>query len=302
MNILIIGSEGFIGSHCVRYFLAKDYNVYGCDIHDVASANYRYHQVSRMFPLYSEILDKEKFDFCLNAAGNGSVPVSVNEPYRDFEANVADTFRILDTLRTFSPKCKYINISSAAVYGNPSVLPVKENSAIQPVSPYGFHKYLAERLCAEFFALYRLPTCSVRPFSVYGPGLKKQIVWDLFHKVKEEKEQIILFGTGEETRDFIFIDDMLIALETIMKKADFVSEVYNLAGGSSITIKELAKLVINTIGTNREVMFSGEVRKGDPCYWQADVSKIKQLGFHQTIPLEKGIPITVEWLKNQAKS
>jgi nucleoside-diphosphate-sugar epimerase len=115
-------------------------------------------------------------------------------PLNDFEANCLDTFKILESIRNFSPSTKFLYISSAAVYGNPKRLPVRETDGIDPISPYGWHKYYGELMGHEYTSLYGLKTSSVRPFSVYGPGLRKQLFWDLFLKSRQTNK-IDLFGT-----------------------------------------------------------------------------------------------------------
>ena len=97
--------------------------------------------------------------------------------------NVSNVFKQLDAIRKFQPGCKYINLSSAAVYGNPESLPISEDHHLDPISPYGNHKKMAEEVCADFYTNYRIPTCSLRIFSAYGAGLQKQLFWDLgYHK------------------------------------------------------------------------------------------------------------------------
>jgi UDP-glucose 4-epimerase len=173
MKLLLIGSEGFIGRHCVQYFLNKQWEVTGCDLVDYTSASYTYFKISRLQPSYEPVFEDATYDVCINAAGNGSVPVSIAHPLTDFEANCYDVVRVLELLRTKNPSCKYIHFSSAAVYGNPVQLPVAETDRLSPLSPYGWHKLIAEQLCQEYHRLYNLPVVILRPFSVYGTCIRR---------------------------------------------------------------------------------------------------------------------------------
>src|ERR1017187_1769973 len=150
---------------------------------EVGTREYHYYKVSRLSPEFEELMQQIKFNICINAAGTGNVPYSMTHPVSDFEANSLDTIRSLDGIRRYQPGCKYLHISSAAVYGNQQKLPIGEDDKLHPLSPYGWHKVVAEQICKEFTQIYKVNTAIVRPFSVFGIGLKKQLIWDLLQKV-----------------------------------------------------------------------------------------------------------------------
>ncbi len=296
MKILIIGSEGFIGNHCVEYFQSKSNAIFGCDLLDLKGASYNYFKISRFAPNFDEIFMNYMFDVCINAAGSGSVPLSIEHPYADFEANSIDTFKLLEAIRLYNKHCKYVNISSAAVYGNPHKLPVNENDSIQPLSPYGWHKYYAELICKEYHTLYNIPTFSMRPFSVYGPGLKKQLFWDIYQKALNSK-QLNLFGTGKESRDFIYITDLINCIDLILNEGSNNGEVYNAASGIEITIEEAAYCFVKHFDSSIKVGFTGNLREGDPNNWLADITAIKNIGYNPIVSLEEGLKKYCLWLK-----
>ena len=299
MKILVLGSEGFIGNHLVRHFLFKKQDVCGCDLFEAPATAYSYRKISRLSPELDELLQTASFDVCINAAGSGNVNYSMTHPFSDFEANSLDTMRVLDALRRLQPACRYVHISSAAVYGNPAKLPINETDATKPLSPYGWHKLIAEHICQEFTQVYGLSTAIVRPFSVYGPHLKKQIFWDLYNKCKTAGGKVVeLWGTGNETRDFIYITDLVLLIELLLNKAPMKAEIYNVAAGTETSISELVNLFIPDIFPSAEIRFNQQVREGDPLCWRADISRIKALGFVQTVPLVQGIKKQVQWLKS----
>ncbi len=297
MNILIIGSEGFIGHTCAVYFKQQGWDVYGCDLVDYPRGAYNYTKLSRVQPTFDELFSATKFDACINTAGNGSVPVSIEHPLTDFEANCGDVIRILDLIRLKNSGCKYIHISSAAVYGNPQKLPIQEGDNLSPISPYGFHKQISELLCKEYYQLYQMPIAIVRPFSIYGPGLRKQLFWDLYQKCKVKPTELLLWGTGNESRDFIYIDDLVYALYLILGRSPMTAQTYNLANGIETTIKEAAETFLDVYDNSILLKFNNEQRHGDPINWRANIDEIKKLGYSPNTDMLKGISGYVNWLK-----
>lgn len=295
MKILIIGSKGFIGSHAYDYFAKNQYDVYGADV-SVDYADPRYFTIDSTNSDFSEIFENQRFEVCINCSGAASVPDSLAHSLRDFTLNSSNVFKILDGIKKHNSSCKFINLSSAAVYGNPKSLPIKETDDIMPVSPYGFHKKFAEDILYEFHHFFGLQCCSLRIFSAYGPRLSKQILWDLYQKTKTHTA-IQLFGTGRETRDFIHITDILQAIELVVNHGSFSAEAYNIANGEQITIRQIAELVLGALHFEGDLSFTGVEREGDPLYWVADIAKIKSLGYLKQVSIEEGIKSYLQWAR-----
>lgn len=299
MRLLILGSEGFIGRNLVSYYIGLKDDVTGADLYEVGTQTYTYHKVSRLSPNYDELLAATEFEICINAAGSSSVPYSTTHPVSDFEANTLDTIRILDGIKRYQSSCRYLHISSAAVYGNPSELPTSEDSRLQPVSPYGWHKLMAEQLCMEYANLFGVPVAIARPFSVFGVGLEKQLFWDLYIKTKSASQNTLnLWGSGEETRDFIYVDDLVQALDVIVKHGSFKSNTYNVACGQETTIRHAAESLLKLLNPSIRPVFNQESRTGDPANWRANITRIRDLGFRPQIPFEAGIDKLASWLRS----
>lgn len=296
--IIIIGSKGFIGSHLLKYFNKKNIEVIGVDIvADYETKNYvkitnPIVDFRALFKAYPEA------ETCINASGAASVPKSIENPHEDFLLNTLNVHHLLEGIRLFSPHCKFINLSSAAVYGNPIKLPVEEHQSLNPISPYGYHKMMAETLCEEYASQFNLQTCSARIFSAYGEGLTKQLFWDLYKKTIESLD-IQLFGNGEESRDFIYINDLCVALEILLEKATMSGEAYNIASGIESKISEVVKLYFQTLNWDGKFTFSNAGRKGDPSNWKACTKKIEALGFNPKFGLKQGLENYVKWLKEK---
>jgi dTDP-glucose 4,6-dehydratase/UDP-glucose 4-epimerase len=295
MRILVIGSKGFIGSHCVDYFKPNN-EVWECDvIADYNNKNYIW--IDSVDSDFLEIFQNHEFDVCINCSGAANVPFSLEKPYNDFRLNTLNVFKLLEAIRLHNINCKFITMSSAAVYGNPEALPITPSQRVAPVSPYGYHKVFAESICEEYSRFWGVKTCCVRIFSAYGPRLKKQLFWDMYNKFCEN-EVIELWGTGKESRDFIYISDLIRAVDMVIRNCDFTGNKVNLANGSQITIREVADTFVKVLNTDKEIRFNGAERKGDPINWEADISDLKKWGYQQQVSLEEGIQEYIEWVKN----
>jgi len=298
MKILIIGSKGFIGTHTLKYFRGVEYDAYGCDV-VVEYDDARYFQVDATNSSYDDIFTTHQFEACINCSGAASVPDSFAHPQRDFHLNSNNVFNLLEAIRKHNPSCKFINLSSAAVYGDPEHLPVSESSPSHPLSPYGWHKFYSEMICQEFVNFYNLKACSVRIFSAFGPGLRKQLFWDLYKKSKSDGN-ISLFGTGKESRDFIFIDDIVEGIHVVLRKGIFDGRNYNLASGIETTIQEASHEFYRGLEYKGKIEFQMNGRPGDPINWKADIQAIQALGFYPKVSFPEGVRNYIRWLHENA--
>lgn len=299
---LVIGAAGFIGRHICRAFNRTGFGVVGVGIESPENAPLAF--LKNYHPLVlptggrelGEIVRTHAPSVCIHCAGRASVPHSMTDPLADFQAGVDVTFEILNALRLHSPGTRLIFLSSAAVYGNPSRLPVDESTPLRPISPYGFHKRICEELCSEFTQVYGIPTTITRIFSAYGPGLRRQVVWDLCAKMLSNSI-VRLQGTGEESRDFIHVHDIAQVMLLLAERAPFQAEAYNLASGRETRIAELAELLRREIKPALAIEYDGVVPSGTPQNWRADISRLMDLGFTPEIELANGLRQFVTWCR-----
>ncbi|TFF40872.1 NAD-dependent epimerase/dehydratase family protein [Mucilaginibacter psychrotolerans] len=296
MKILVIGSMGFIGKACAD-FLRKQHgaDVYGADVTAVYDDD-KYFLIDASNADFKQIFGEHQFDWCINCAGAASVPDSFKHPLRDYLLNVQLVVTLLNAIKDDAPTCKFIQLSSAAVYGNPQALPITEAHTLAPLSPYGIHKKQAEELCALYHQYFGLETYVLRLFSAYGRGLKKQLFWDL-HKKSVATDNLTLFGTGNETREFIHVLDIANAVWVLIAYQQPKQRIFNVANSSATTIKYAAESFLQNIEFGGTLNFSGQNREGDPLYWQADTTLLNNLGYHQTISFEDGLTDYCNWLK-----
>jgi dTDP-glucose 4,6-dehydratase/UDP-glucose 4-epimerase len=293
LKILVIGCNGFIGSHTYQFFISKAYEVYGADRNGNDGSIFKLnHDLTNLEVLFQS----NSFDVCINASGSATVAFSMQNEQADYLLNYKNVELLLNAVKVHQPQCKFINLSSAAVYGNPRILPITEETATNPISPYGKHKLLSEQLLLEGAQKVGLKTTSLRIFSVYGNGLKKQLFWDIFQKA-QKSTSIELYGTGNETRDFIHIDDLMLAFEKIILHGIFDGSVLNVASGNESTIKLAAETLIQYLNPKVKVNFNGMQNNADPSHWKADISRLKNLGFLPQVVLKAGLKKYALWLK-----
>lgn len=294
-NILVTGTNGFLGSHVAKR-LVTEHNVAGVGTSLEASVQglSLYRKMSLPQTELVQLLEEFRPDAVIHCAGSASVPFSLKHPEADFQAGPSLVIHILEALRITHLRPTFIFPSSAAVYGNPAILPIREESPICPLSPYGHHKAMSEHIVREFETIYGIPHIILRIFSCYGVGLKKQLLWDVCQKIGSN--DLKLHGTGEETRDFIHATDVarLIALciEMNIKNATM-----NVASGEQTTVRRIATLLLNNMNSDLKLQFSGLTRPGDPLHWEADISRLKDMGFKHTIKLEEGVREYAEWVR-----
>jgi UDP-glucose 4-epimerase len=298
VKLLIIGSKGFIGSHCTSV-LSSENEVYGCDVvNDYVNDNY--YQVDATNADYKDIFRDKEFDVCINCSGAASVPDSFKNPLKDFSLNTFNVIKILEAIKELQPSCKFINLSSAAVYGNPEKLPITEDTPLLPLSPYGVHKKYAEEIVAEYARFFNLNTCSLRLFSVYGPGLCKQLFWDLHTKIMHA-DHIELWGTGDESRDFIYSSDLVNAINCVIKKGEFKGESINVSDGIETTIKSVAELFQKEHFKSFTFLFDGRQSPGYPVNWRAGIDKLKAMGYQPMVSLQQGLQKYIKWLRDEKR-
>jgi UDP-glucose 4-epimerase len=298
MKILVLGASGFIGNACYNFF-SKNNAVTGIDLVDKHGNNLI---IDEDTVLTRKLIEEKQFDAVVNCAGSANIQNSFVSPENDFQSNTAYVESILTAIKEKSPATKFINISSAAVYGNPDRLPISEEAAPSPLSPYGTHKLLSEHLVTDYHKLFNVNALSVRIFSAYGNGLKQQFFFDLYSKFKSNSNGVMLFGTGKESRDFIFISDIVAAFDLLIEKGEFNGSVYNLASGTETFIGEAANLFANIINYKGKISFNNQQLSGYPLNWRADISKLNKLGFSTRISLKEGLSNYANWLKTNYHS
>lgn len=283
---LITGGAGFLGSAIVRAIRGAGYATrsIGNTRDDLLTAE-------RIAALD---LDCELIVHC---AGGNSVGASLADPLGDFDRTVPPLAALLEQVRRRGRSVRIVLLSSAAVYGNAAQVPTQETAPVAPISPYGFHKRMCEELLASYGRNYGVRSAVVRLFSVYGPNLRKQLMWDACNKVLAG--DLTFAGTGDEVRDWLHVEDAATLVTAVGVHASHEVPVYNGATGVGVSVREVVAQICEELGAG-EPKFSQAARPGDPHRYIADVTRARGLGWAPTIDIRAGISQYVKWFREHA--
>ncbi len=232
----------------------------------------------------------------IHCASSSSVPYSVFYPKEDFERNVNSTLEVLEFMRLYARDAQLVIPSSAAVYGQKEKFPISVNAKINPVSPYGNSKIISEMLSKFYASHFKLKISIVRFFSIYGPGLKKQLLWDACKKAILGDHTY--HGTGLEKRDWIYIEDAASLILLALENASVSMPIFNGGSGVAISIKELLIFLYKELGIDSRPKFSGSVREGDPKNFEADIKESLALGWKPNTFWKDGVLKYVKWFNS----
>ena len=305
MKALVTGCAGFIGSHLVDKLLDMDYKVIGLDCFtDYYSREIKEANISNAWNyknfefLKEDILEMNDFpevDYVFHEAAQAGVRASWGKSFEIYTRNNIDaTQRLLEFYKGKVIK-KFVYASSSSVYGDAEV-PMREDSLLKPFSPYGVTKLAGENLCYLYWKNYRVPTVSLRYFTVYGPRQRPDMAIHKFVRAILRGDEINVFGDGTQTRDFTFVDDAVEA-NILAAERDIVGEVFNIGGGSRISVNELIE-IMGDITEKKAKIKNIDKQKGDVRDTWADVSKAKkELGWMPKVKIEEGLKRFVDWWK-----
>ncbi len=299
MKILVTGANGFIGNAVAKDLVATGFDVMTC----VRSRVLPRAEVGRIYSgaigtaAFQQMLRTESPDYVVHCAGAASVGASIANPAHDHASNVALTRNLYACVAAATPRTQVLFMSSAAVYGQPEQLPINESTQCKPISPYGRHKLECEEIGQWFRENYDMRITDLRIFSAYGPGLRKQVLWDTYQK-SLQGDCVELGGDGTETRDFVYIRDLTNLVTKIVKNSSWNENLINVASGESVTIRELAEMFLSELGYRGQLRFSSTIPIGSPRFWKADNSKLSGLGLRPRVALEDGLREYVRWIRD----
>jgi nucleoside-diphosphate-sugar epimerase len=286
-NVLVTGGNGFIGSNLVKYLISHKYDV------TILDSQSRPNNIATV--IIGDVLDDDylnkidnQYDVIFHCAGSASVPNSVKDPKYDFDVNVRGTINMLEYARRTKAKT-FILLSSVSVFDTNNDMPLTELSKIKSTSPYGAAKAAAENYCYAYHRTYGLDTRIARIFNTYGKGCERLFIYDMINKLNNAEKEIMMFGTGEQIRDYVYVDDLVEALYLIWKNGK-EGEDYNVCSGKPV---KLIDIVLNIrkhlIKENINILVEGKKQTGDIEKWYGDNSKIKSLGFIPKTDIENGL-------------
>ena len=310
-NIIVTGVGGFIGSNLAEALLNQRETVIGIDqFNDYYDPTLKRQNISHFqdytsFKLieddiqslnWSELL--ADIDVVYHQAAQAGVRASWGQGFRAYtERNINTTQIILEAAKEAPQLKRLVYASSSSVYGNAETFPTPESVCPQPVSPYGITKLAGEQLCNLYYQNFSIPCVSLRYFTVYGPRQRPDMAFHKFFKSILQDEPISIYGDGQQTRDFTFINDVIMANLAAATVPEAVGEVFNIGGGSRVVLAAVIDMMEEIIGHPIQRNFL-ETARGDARHTSADVSKAQKiLGYQPKVSLSEGLRQEWEWIK-----
>jgi UDP-glucose 4-epimerase len=301
---LVTGGAGFIGSHIVRRLVADGAAVRVVD--DLATGRLERLEglISSIEWIMGDLADPRVsdsvvagVDTVVHQAAIPSVQRSIRDPVATNRANVTGTLNLLESSRKAGVR-RFVYAASSSVYGDTEVLPKTEQMAANPLSPYALQKFVGERYCKLYYELYGLETVSLRYFNVFGPGQdphsEYSAVIPKFTSKLLVNEPLTVYGDGEQSRDFTYVENVVDANLLAMTAPAVAGNVCNVGCGARITLNQLIQLLQAMIGVQATVKYIAP-KTGDVRHSLADISAARRiLGYEPRILIEEGLKKTVE--------
>ncbi|MDY6768718.1 MAG: NAD-dependent epimerase/dehydratase family protein [Candidatus Nanohaloarchaea archaeon] len=303
-EIVVTGGAGFIGSHLVDALV--DGNAVTV-IDDLSTGREEFVHDDAVF----EHVDIRDFDALTGALGQPDIVFHLaasahtratsagwDDPVFDAAVNARGTLNVLRAVRNQADDARVVFASSAAVYGNPEDVPMDEDHPTNPISPYGIHKLAGEKYMAAYHSQHGIDTVSARIFNTFGPRQPRYVMYDFLTKLQQDPTELEVLGTGRQTRDYCYIDDTVDALLMIAEEGE-PGEPYNLSGENVISIGDLAELMVDMLDLDADIHYTEDSWKGDPKRLEADISRLKHLGFEPAVELETGLEAFIDWFEGR---
>lgn len=300
-SVIVTGGFGFIGRH-----VAKSQAKYGVNVIGVGRGEWSSLMEQKSWGFNKWI----SVDLCsqwwkksevsqpsaiIHCAGSGSVGFSLLDPVNDFNNNVNALLNVLEYARLNAPTARIIFLSSAAVYGQSISALIDEDDVLNPVSPYGVHKKIAEEICGSYKNYFGLDISILRLFSVYGDGLKKQLLWDASNKIFQGDYGF--FGTGDEIRDWVHIHDVTTAIKMVLDSRSNSNYIFNCGTGEGATVNQIVRQLFSSFNVCESPTFNGYSRVGDPVAYRASIGRLKDLGWVPNVNWISGVHNYAKWFQ-----
>ncbi len=301
---LVTGGAGFIGSHIIRHLTGTGQRVRVLDNFSTGKKENLQGIDGHLEVIEGDIRNLEDvraavkgIDYILHLAAQVSVPVSMEDPATTYDINLKGTCNILEAAHAAGVK-RLVFSSSCAVYGNTTDLPIKESSPVRPISPYASSKYEAEEYCRYFYEEFGFETVSLRYFNVFGPGQSPDSAYAAvipkFASAITTGRQPVIYGDGEQTRDFVYVENVVKANLLACKCDAAIGRVFNIGSGIETSLNELLHTMANIAGRSVNPHYA-EQRSGDIKNSVGDISLAREvLGFECATDLKTGLRHTMD--------
>jgi len=315
MDVLVTGGAGFIGGHIAEQLAASGHNItvldslvpyydLGIKQHNIEATRTAAADNSGTYTLVEDTITDEQLvdelvadtDVIYHQAAQAGVRTSVEEPAKVNHYNVDGTVNVLEAARKNDVN-RVVVASSSSVYGKPEYLPYDEDHPTTPVSPYGVSKLAAEQYTRVYNEIYGLPTVALRYFTVYGPRMRPNMAMTNFISRCLHDEPPVIYGSGEQTRDFTYVEDIRRVNEQLLTDDSADGEIVNIGSTDNIDIRTLAEIIRDEIDLSLDIVYD-DARTGDAEHTHADISKATELlGYEPTADIREGLQQFIDWYR-----
>jgi UDP-glucose 4-epimerase len=296
-HVLVTGAHGFLGRHVARLFSQKGHTVLGIGHGEWDREEWQSWGLSAWHQADITLVALKQYaeypSLIAHCAGSGSVSFSLENPLPDFERTVATTAHMLEYVRLHAPTCRVVYPSSASVYGTVEIVPIREDCRAAPISQYGVHKLMAEQMVVSYARQFGISAAIVRLFSVYGCGLRKQLLWDACRKFANY--DAIFTGTGDEVRDWLHVEDAAELMLAAAEHASLECPTINGGSGEGVSVRDVLYYLGNLLRCDLTPSFSGTRRTGDPSRYVADIRASNAWGWHPKRHWKEGVAEYAAW-------
>ena len=308
MKILITGGAGFIGSHLTDYLLAKESNIIVCvdNLSNGREANLREAKLNKRFKFYNfdltdeimlnKLFKNNSFDLVYHLAANSDIQAGASNIEVDLKHTFLTTFYVLSSMKKYSVG-KIIFASSSAIYGELEETLVEDSGPLLPISNYGAAKLSSEAYISAFCTNYNIKAWIVRFPNVIGWRLTHGVIYDFLNKLEKDPSELCVLGNGKQQKPYLYVDDLLSAIDCIYEKTQNKVNYFNVAANSDTTVTEIAKIIISKLNlTGTKVVFTGGDRGwiGDVPKFKYDISKIKSINWKPKYTSNQAVELSVE--------
>jgi UDP-glucose 4-epimerase len=309
---IVTGAAGFVGSHLVEALLERKERVIGIDhFNDYYDPSFKRYNI-KPFATHPDFqlieADIQDLDWrsllddvavVYHQAAQAGVRASWGTGFRGYtERNLNATQVMLEAAKNATHLQRFVFASSSSVYGNAQKMPTGEDTCPQPVSPYGITKLASEQLCLLYYRNFGVPVSGLRYFTVYGPRQRPDMAFHKFLHAALKDEEIVIFGDGQQTRDFTYISDAIAANLGAATAPDAPGEVFNIGGGSRVSLAYVIDTMETVVGRPIRRQYL-ESAVGDARHTSADVSKAQRImGYNPQVSLEEGLTLEWAWIQD----
>ncbi|URQ66859.1 NAD-dependent epimerase/dehydratase family protein [SAR86 cluster bacterium] len=296
-QILIIGGQGFIGKHLANFYMAEDYKVVTTTrFHQIVDNNCL--QLDYSKESFQKLFKEQVFEKIFFLTGNPYPGLSIDDCNIDIEQTFVPLVNAVETLKELSYEGDFWFASSVAVYGSTELDIQSEDDICKPLSNYAVIKLAGENYLSMMSLTSELYLGSLRIFSTFGENLKRQLIYDIYQKIKDDPQNIYLFGSGEEVRDLSYVGDQVQRIKIVADSIRPKGDVYNIGSGEATSINSIAEEVVKIMGHGTKINYTSESRIFDGSSWVANMNKMQKLAPNPKSPLLISLERTINSLED----